>query len=911
MASRLYPPVINHVMPAFDATARSVKIYFAMPIYNAAESPGSVHVTVRYLSNNENALRQGYSARIKVTRFELDSSRLDQADNYYIELPASDLAEGSFISGAIYKIQLRFDKAAYNSNATYGAQYFNTNFANFSEWSTVCLLKPIQVPTCVIQGLDSSDSANVTFLSEDAVFTIVYNAGEDKELLKSWRVKLYNADQTVLLADSGENSYNNYTYLAPSENGSVILTSALPYKLIAETRYALVLDIISQNGYTIHEVFPFTAASIAGEVFQGKVDVIIDENCGYAIININGDIRVEGYNLVLRRASSESGFLIWEDLAFNTFSAEVPQWTFIDRTIESGVWYKYGVQTQDVKGHRGSLTDTNTSNPVMGEWEDVFLVAANGQQLKLKYDFQISSANVTIGESKTDTIGSRYPFIRRNGAMYYRTFQCSGLITGFMDNNERLFIQPEELFYNTSIMNNYYKTPRHQIQEHVNQYDYTYEREFREKVIEFLYDDKVKLFKSLQEGNILVKLMNISLTPKNELGRLLYNFSAQAVEIGEPTLSVLNNYGIQTIGTAQSKIEFSETQIGQISGFVKNNFEKSESDEYFKPAEAQFNTIKAGTNIIHLIGQQCGWVYDSNGTVIKKNPVNNIVIDNFNLTNLKIEFEDEPYLIERRNGELYPFNGTDSTSVDLITGWLLKINGQTILVQLPNRFYEINEPGFVLNDSSSVVPLADTRMNIIFSFAQSKSFNNAAIPNSTTLYNLIGQIQKTFNSGEENNVVTTLQRRYTYNKNESERYLFKGLTLIDIEAEPGAIVYLKTADSNNSRVIMEEATPFVINETGVLRFDAQLPDIIIDKLYFYGMQIDSRYMKNFEEHHKDSQPETPVLYDYYSKDGQLVMYYNRAWYPCEEVQDGIFNIACPVPALINYCVKQEKDVYNS
>ena len=746
----------------------------------------------------------------------------------------------------------------------------------------------------------SGAQANVTFLSEDAVFTIVYNSGTDKELLKSWQTKLYNEDQSELLADSGENTYNNYNYLSPSDSGSIVLTSALPHRLVPDQKYQLVVDIITQNGYVIHEIFPFTAASLAGEVFDGKITAQIIEDYGYCIINIEGNTETSGYNLVIRRSSSESNFLVWEDLAIETFASEIPKWSFIDRTVESGVWYKYGVQIQNIKGRRGSLTTANISDPVMGEWEDVFLLAENGRQLKLKYDFQISSANVNVGESKTDTIGSKYPFVRRNGAMYYRTFQCSGLITGFMDNNERLFIQPSELFYNQDIVDNYYKNTRHQIAEYVNQYDYTYEREFREKVIDFLYDNKVKLFKSLQEGNILVKLMNISLTPKNELGRLLYNFSAQAIEIGEPTLKILDNYHIQTIGTAQSQITSFETQIGQLSSFNKNKFNEDNTI-----AESQFNTIKAGTNIMQLIGEQCGWVYDSNGAVIRKNPINGSVIDNFQMTNLKVEFEDAPYLITKQNGKLVPFTGDSTEGVNpLLLGWLLQIDDEVILVQLPNRIYEINEPGFILDSNHVIAPMVDTQMNMIYSFGTTKEVDSTSIPNSITLYDLIGQTIKIFNPGVTNNVVTQLKNKYSYSFNENEKFNFKGLTLVDIEAEPGTIVYMRTS-------VMDEAVPFILNETGDLRLEFNLPNLTIEELYFNGLQVDSRFVLDFEKHNKNTKPEYPEQYDYYSENNKIFMYYGRAWRECEEVSKGIFNISCPVSALINYCVKQEKDVYSS
>jgi hypothetical protein len=58
----------------------------------------------------------------------------------------------------------------------------------------------------------------------------------------------------------------------------------------------------------------------------------------------------------------------------------------------------------------------------------------------------------------------------------------------------------------------------------------------------------VKLFRSPTEGNILIKLMNISLSPKEELGRMLYTFSANAYEIDTVTLDNLFTYKIFSQG---------------------------------------------------------------------------------------------------------------------------------------------------------------------------------------------------------------------------------------------------------------------------------------------------------------------------------------------------------------------------
>jgi len=61
------------------------------------------------------------------------------------------------------------------------------------------------------------------------------------------------------------------------------------------------------------------------------------------------------------------------------------------------------------------------------------------------------------------------------------------------------------------------------------------ERNFKLNVLAWLNDGKPKLFKSPYEGNYIVRLMNVSLSPVKELGRMLHSFTSQAYEIAECT----------------------------------------------------------------------------------------------------------------------------------------------------------------------------------------------------------------------------------------------------------------------------------------------------------------------------------------------------------------------------------------
>jgi tyrosyl-tRNA synthetase len=70
----------------------------------------------------------------------------------------------------------------------------------------------------------------------------------------------------------------------------------------------------------------------------------------------------------------------------------------------------------------------------------------------------------------------------------------------------------------------------------------------RELVMDYLYDDIPKLFRSTPEGNILVRITDVSLTPNQQLGRMIYDFTCTATEIGEANIDNYKLYKIQDFG---------------------------------------------------------------------------------------------------------------------------------------------------------------------------------------------------------------------------------------------------------------------------------------------------------------------------------------------------------------------------
>jgi hypothetical protein len=116
-------------------------------------------------------------------------------------------------------------------------------------------------------------------------------------------------------------------------------------------------------------------------------------------------------NVTICRSSSENNFATWEDVYTGVYSSE-KTFKWIDRTIKSGIYYRYGICKRDTQGNRSSIV--KDKNKVVNCFEDVYL-SSGGRHLRIKYNPQVSSFKYTVMESKIETIGSQFPFIIRNG----------------------------------------------------------------------------------------------------------------------------------------------------------------------------------------------------------------------------------------------------------------------------------------------------------------------------------------------------------------------------------------------------------------------------------------------------------------------------------------------------------------
>ena len=237
--------------------------------------------------------------------------------------------------------------------------------------------------------------------------------------------------------------------------------------------------------------------------------------------NQNGQMKVilESVNntsflgtFTIRRTSSKTNFHKWEDIHNVIFLQDAPiNLTWNDYTVESGVYYKYCIQKRYSNGSRG--TAKIIDNPVMCYFEDIFLNDGK-RQLKVQFNPTVADFKYNVTESQQITIGSQYPYIKRNSKNYYRTFNLNGLISSFMDednwyNEHGVETKNQPWTFDENVENHFFtnKTEIYQDSEalyanynednNISYYqDYIYEKKFRDKVYEFLYENNIKLFRS-------------------------------------------------------------------------------------------------------------------------------------------------------------------------------------------------------------------------------------------------------------------------------------------------------------------------------------------------------------------------------------------------------------------------------
>lgn len=534
-----------------------------------------------------------------------------------------------------------------------------TTYQTFGEWSTIMVLKCIDKPVIIIPNEQSSGSnGNVQFDSIlHAVDTITPllsgNYGcISNEPVDKYRFRIYknqSTDETNLFLDTGWLQHNvtqdnvslDKNWLQENQikdligkTPAVLSTDKYRFKqaLSENEQYTLIYSVITKNGYegssnpSYFEVIPSRLNQLTGmslEVYDHTNALTNEEGCMVLAIDFKDSI---SGNFIIIRTDEYSNYTYWEDLCYFTVIGTKNIVYKTDYTIESGIKYKYAIVKENSAGYR-SIPLMEKDAPA--RWVDFqynYILGTKGY-IRLMYDNTIQSFKKNVLQNKQDTLGGKYPTITKNGYAYYSEFQVEGLISieqeitdytdasGFKFKSGDRFIGTDKICFSAYSRDNYFHRGdgldevgdvfTYQINslENINNLtdDYYFiERKYREIIIDFLNDGEYKLYKSPTEGNILVVLTDVSLTPKEELGRLIYSFSATAVEVDEPSLKNLNEFNLINIGEFQEQIGDTKTICGQVSGLftesddimqaiIKNCHQVIDNSDY----EYQFKDLKA------------------------------------------------------------------------------------------------------------------------------------------------------------------------------------------------------------------------------------------------------------------------------------------------------------------------------
>ena len=570
-SSTLYPPIVDTYMPLFLKSDEGTKceIWFSYSPY-MSEQCSYVQVTINDQKTNKTVLDTAIWPT-GIAAFQVEQAppgTKEFAMNLYrIVIDDANLRNG-FQTQTYYRAQLRFisNEIANPIDITKNYSEINKNLSSLSEWSTVTLLKCIIEPVVQIFSLktESEEAGNIIINSPllNISGSIVFQETGETETVKTCTLALEKAEteeliEEVTLTLNQYDNGNNFNYKFKT--------------LLEDGKYWLDVSYITKNGYSSlynpNDVYKprHRGLYINIQTSQGETPSLSDIKITTDIEN--GRIIIRAYNdadqnIAIVRSDSTSSFTNWEEISIKSYTFGDKLY-FEDRTIESGIWYKYNFQTIDEStGARSNFPNDYIANPYMIIFNDMFLTTEE-KQLKISFNEEVGSISYNIQENKTDTIGSKYPWVRRNGAIKYRSFPLSGLISYMGNNLVVLFCDPETgelqdinkngLFYSKEDLFpqeilELYQT--YNLENNINDYnDIVLEKVFRDKVCDFLLTFKPRLFRSATEGNILVQLMDVNFTPNPALKGLIYNFNCNAVEIDECTIDNYNKYEIQTVGS--------------------------------------------------------------------------------------------------------------------------------------------------------------------------------------------------------------------------------------------------------------------------------------------------------------------------------------------------------------------------
>lgn len=414
--AKLYPPYIEGSLPAayLDEEGWHLKIPFSMNRAVSNAQVAAISMRISTLSSRQ-VIEQSFAFTPGMYELNRTVSATD------------DINIGQF-----YKVQLAYVSAADGITGYY---------------STVGIIKCIAKPTITINKLNRNSTNYFT-----GSFTGRYTLEEDNvdlsERVYSYEFNIYDSEGHLYIT-SGVQIHDNNS----DSNVYICEDTWTPEKFGNEeshSYYTIQYKITTLNGYigyspkyrlqmfSMFKMDPSMVIYPLPDYDNGCVEVVL---IGMPDDTLIHEQKYTGSYVISRRVVSDYADESWVPIhKFRLTRQEPSTYVFRDFTVEQGVTYKYSIQ--QINSY-GMFTDRVVSPPVYADFEDMFLFDGR-RALRIRFNPKVASFKTTLQESKTDTIGSKYPYFFRNGNVSYKEFPISGLLSYFIDDNE-LFIRDAEL----------------------------------------------------------------------------------------------------------------------------------------------------------------------------------------------------------------------------------------------------------------------------------------------------------------------------------------------------------------------------------------------------------------------------------------------------------------------------------
>lgn len=568
----IYPPYIADTIPAF--TTKKVEIPFVM-------NPALDIDQIKYFQIRvTNYIDSELVGTVKSTTKALNYNK--ETKNGIVTFYFNNTIKP--IEGQYYKFQLSFSDSTDENNV------------EFYSFSTASLGRCIgdKAPVLKITGRQNKELSETNLNVGSDSFSGYYSTTLLSEPIYNYRFYIYNKNTKEIIQDTGWLLHNvdndDYKYGQNGEKTHRISQHdfILKYELENWVYYSIVYQIKTVNGFIGKIECPIIKQGSLPIAFEGKVKVSQSENAlenGYVQIDIEGR-PIKG-KFELQRTSNNKE---WNTLTtFETTElSDMSIFSWKDWSVEQGVTYTYAIR----QTANGQYSERLKSSPVQIEFNHMFL-SDGKRQLKIAFNPKVSSIKDVILENKMDTIGSKYPFFFRNDTVRYKELPISGLISYLSDDNE-LFLTNEELG-----LTDPKEEVRHELLGYNNDeitkiqkprttnlfgYNFEAERKFKLAVMDWLNNGEPKLFRSPAEGNYIVRTMNVSLSPSEQVGRMLHTFSSTAYEIMEYSIDNLQKYKIIDLANIKDpdpevvtttytfdKLSFNALGICDLTNLIKND----------------------------------------------------------------------------------------------------------------------------------------------------------------------------------------------------------------------------------------------------------------------------------------------------------------------------------------------------